>query len=314
MSRSNYKLPPMTMLMSFETAARLSGFKQAASELGVTPSAVSHQVKALEHELDTPLFIRKHRGIELTAAGLELFTSLEHAFTDMGSALQHIRSQNLSKPVLVGSTTAVSSLWITPALMQFGRNNSSVIVNQLVSDTRFAGNEALDLYISYGRDEREGLEQSVLYRDTLVPVCAPELAARIQGGSGAEAGGIDLQTIAAQKLIHLEAQDRNWTSWQSWFQTLGYAGDIASTMRVNNYMIALQAAQDNAGILLGWKHLIEPFLTSGQLTLLSQWSVPAPHRFFLVTQPANRLSSQSKVLRDWLLDALQKKAINTEST
>lgn len=298
------------MLMSFETAARVSSFKQAAKELGVTPSAVSHQIKALEHELDTALFVRKHRGIELTAAGLELFTSLEQAFTDMGGALQHIRSQNLSKPVLVGSTTAVSSLWLTPALMKFGRIDSAVLVNQLVSDTRFAGNEALDLYITYGREEREGLEQSVIYRDTLVPVCAPELAAQLQGELGADDGGIDLQALAAQRLIHMDAQDRNWTSWQSWFQTLGYTGDIASTMRVNNYMIALQAAQDNAGILLGWKHLIEPLLASGQLTTLSDWSVPAPHRFFLVTQPVDRLSSQSKVLRDWLLNALREKAIN----
>ena len=297
--------------MTFETAARLSSFKQAALELGVTPSAVSHQVKALERELETALFIRKHRGIELTTPGLELFTSLEQAFTDISGALQHIRSQNLSKPVLVGSTTAVSSLWLTPALMQFGRTNSAVLVNQLVSDTRFTGNEALDLYITYGREGREGFEQNVIYRDTLVPVCAPELAARLQGELGADDGDIKLQTLAAQRLIHLDAQDRNWTSWQSWFQTLGYEGEIASTMRVNNYMIALQAAQDNAGILLGWKQLIAPSLATGRLTLLSHWSVPAPHRFFLVTQPANRLSSHSKLLRDWLLDALREKAINS---
>ena len=298
------------MLTTFETAARLSSFKRAALELGVTPSAVSHQVKALEHELETALFIRKHRGIELTATGLELFTSLEQAFTNMGGTLQHIRSQNLSKPVLVGSTTAVSSLWLTPALLQFGRINSAVVVDQLVSDTRFASNEDLDLFISYGQEEREGLEQNVIYRDTLMPVCAPELAARLQSELETDDGSIDLKTLATQRLIHLDAQDRNWTSWQNWFQTLGYSGDIASAMRVNNYMIALQAAQDNAGILLGWKHLIEPLLISGQLTPLSHWTVPAPHRFFLVTQPVDRLSSQGKALRDWLLDALREKNVN----
>jgi len=295
------------MLTTFETAARLGSFKHAALELGVTPSAVSHQIKALEHELDTALFNRKHRGIELTAPGLELFTSLEQAFTDIGGSLQHIRSQNLSKPVLVGSTTAVSSLWLTPSLMQFAHINDDVLVDQLVSDTRFTGNEAFDLFISYGRQEREGLEQSVIYRDTLLPVCAPEIAEQLQSELGAKDGSIDLETLATQRLIHLDAQNRNWTNWQSWFQSLGYSGDIASTMRVNNYMIALQAAQDNAGILLGWKHLIQPLLVSGQLTSLSHWTMPAPRRFYLVTQPEDRLSSQSKVLRDWLLKTLREK-------
>ncbi len=116
MSRLNYKLPPMTMLVAFESAAWLTSFKRAASELGVTPRAVSHQIKALEKEIGTTLFFRRHRGVELTTCGLELFSSLENAFTEIGSTLQHIRSQTLNKPVIVGSTTAVSSLWITPAL------------------------------------------------------------------------------------------------------------------------------------------------------------------------------------------------------
>lgn len=313
MSRLNYKLPPMTMLMTFETAARLSSFKLAASELGVTPGAVSHQIKALESELATALFLRKPRGVELTSSGLELFSSLEQAFTNIGNTLQLVRSQSQCKPVLVGSTTAVSSLWITPALLQFGRVDNATFVNQLVSDSRFTGLEALDLYITYGREEREGLEQEVIYRDTLVPVCAPDFAAQLKSEIGANDGDIDLPTLATQRLIHLDADDHNWTSWGSWFQTLGYAGDIGATMRVNNYMIALQAAQDNAGILLGWKHLLEPLLANGQLTLLSHWSVPAPHRFYLVSQPLGKLSNQGKVLQHWLLNKLREKPSTIEA-
>ncbi len=298
----------MTMLMSFETAGRLRSFKQAASELGVTPGAVSHQIKALEQELDTDLFLRKNRGIELTSSGLELLTSLEAAFTEIGNALQHIRAQNQSGPVRIGSTTAVSSLWLTPQLMQFGRMNNDVVVDQLVSDTRFTGSEALDLCISYGREERVGLDHHAIYRDVLVPVCAPEFATRLKAESGIS--DIDLPTLALQRLIHLDAPDRNWTTWGNWFQSLGYEGKILSTMRVNNYMIALQAAQESAGILLGWKHLIEPLLNDGRLTVLSHWSMPAPHRFYLLTKPENRQSCTGKILQEWLLEALRQKAGN----
>ena len=304
MSRLNYKLPPMTMLVAFESAARLTSFKRAASELGVTPGAVSHQIKALEKEIGTALFFRRHRGVELTTCGLELFSSLGQAFTEIGSTLQHIRSQTLDKPVVVGSTTAVSSLWITPALMKFGRENGAMIVNQLVSDTWFQGTETPDLFISYGRQEQDGLKQDVIYRDTLVPVCGPALATRLRREIANDEGDIDLHTFAEQRLIHLDARDRNWTTWESWFHNLGYSGEIASSMRVNSYMIALQAAQDDAGILLGWKRLIQPLLENGRLELFGKWSVPAPHRFYLVSQPLDKLSSQSLLLRQWLIDVL----------
>jgi len=64
-----YDMPPMTALVSFEAAARHVSFKTAASELNVTAAAVSHQVKALEKELQRPLFHRHHRGVELTETG-----------------------------------------------------------------------------------------------------------------------------------------------------------------------------------------------------------------------------------------------------
>ncbi|MCX8955411.1 LysR family transcriptional regulator, partial [Ruegeria sp. NA] len=72
MSRRHYNLPPLTTLSAFEAAARHLSFKEAASELSVTPGAVSHQIKALESELGAALFVRKHRGVELTEDGQDL--------------------------------------------------------------------------------------------------------------------------------------------------------------------------------------------------------------------------------------------------
>ena len=72
MSRRYYKLPPLTSLATFETAARHRSFKGAAEELGVTPGAVSHQIKFLETELGLSLFDRKHHGNNLTDHGESL--------------------------------------------------------------------------------------------------------------------------------------------------------------------------------------------------------------------------------------------------
>ena len=293
MTRLPRKLPTLTALQTFESAARLRSFKEAANELGVTPGAVSHQIKALEAQLGQKLFIRQHRGVLLSAQGTELFTSVETAFNDIAATVRQIQSSGSEMQVTVGATSAVSSLWLSPAILRFWREKNDTAVNQLVSDTRFTGIEPPELYIRYGRDPRSGLEQQVLYRDTLVPVCAPQLAKQL--------GKLSLQQLAAQRLIHMETDDSNWTTWQSWFQALGYQERLNAGIRVNNYTIALAAAEDGAGVVLGWKRLVSPLLARGTLAVLGEHSIDAPNRFHLVSLPEQQLSPAAQQLREWLL-------------
>lgn len=109
----------------------------------------------------------------------------------------------------------------------------------MVRDKSFTTSAELDLYIWYGREKDPRLEQFPLYRDHLLPVAAPERAE--------ELAGAPLEVLAQQRLIHLEGDDISWTKWHDWFRQLGYKGPVASGIRVNNYSIALQAAQDGAG-------------------------------------------------------------------
>ena len=101
MSKRPYDLPPMSALVAFETAARHVGFKAAARELNVTPAAISHQVKALETELGTPLFHRHHRGVELTETGAYLLVALQRGFETMAEAVDQLRhrSNRASRPL-----------------------------------------------------------------------------------------------------------------------------------------------------------------------------------------------------------------------
>lgn len=296
MTRTFRKIPALTALQTFESAARLQSFKDAADELGVTPGAVSHQIKALEAQLGQKLFDRQHRGVQLSTHGTTLFASVESAFDDIAATVRQILASDNESQVTVGATSAVSSLWLSPAILRFWRENNNTSVNQLVSDTRFAGIDTPELYIRYGRDPRPGLEQHVLYRDTLVPVCAPQLARQLDSP--------DLSELAAQRLIHMETDDANWTNWQNWFQSLGHKGPLNTGSRVNNYTIALAAAEDGAGVVLGWKRLVSPLLQRGTLVVLGQHSLDAPKRFHLITRPEAQLSSAALQLRDWLLSNL----------
>ena len=164
MSRRYYKLPPLTSLATFETAARHRSFKGAAEELGVTPGAVSHQIKFLETELGLSLFDRKHHGNNLTDHGESLFAVLQSSFTAVSSTLANLRRSANDKEVTISATTAVSGLWLTPRLSQFWRKHPEIPVNQHVTDNPDSQGIAVDLKICYGYVENESNQKHTLLK------------------------------------------------------------------------------------------------------------------------------------------------------
>ncbi|MCL6282536.1 LysR substrate-binding domain-containing protein [Ruegeria sp. 2012CJ41-6] len=293
MSRRHYNLPPFATLSAFEAAARHQSFKDAAQELSVTPGAVSHQIKALERELGLALFQRRHRGVELTEAGRDLFQGLSTGFSRMSQSLQALRDRSEDKVVTIGSTSAVATLWLSQAVLRFWREHPDINVNQIVRDRPFANPNDLDLFIWYGPYRHSEMDRTVLYRDRLLPVAQPELAASLN-----ESG---LATLAGQRLIHTTSDNSNWTEWGDWFRQLGHDGPVNPGIRVNNYAIALQAAQDGAGLVLGWERLIAPLLSNGALVAITPHMLRAPHRFYLHGKPDADLSASAMQLRDWII-------------
>ncbi|WP_209507068.1 MULTISPECIES: LysR substrate-binding domain-containing protein [unclassified Ruegeria] len=301
MSRRHYNLPPLTTLSAFEAAARHLSFKEAASELSVTPGAVSHQIKALEGELGAALFVRKHRGVELTEDGQDLFEALSASFRQISKVLEKIRSNDSENHVTVGSTTAVAALWLSPSVIRFWQDYPHVKVNQMAQDKAFTDRPDIDLFIRYGRDANAQLTHTKLYRDILTPVCSPQMAADLKGAS--------LEDLVQRRLIHLETQDSTWTTWSSWFHDLGFSGVVPVGSRVNSYALALQVARKGAGLALGWKRLVQPMLASGKLVALEEFSLPAPDNFYLVGRPDDQLSEGALALKNWLLNELSQGSV-----
>ncbi|MBO9475674.1 LysR family transcriptional regulator [Shimia sp. R10_1] len=293
MSRRHYDLPPFTTLAAFEAAARHMSFKNAAQELSVTPGAVSHQIKALEEELGRALFLRQHRGVQLTEDGKALFETLGASFQTISQQLSRIRHRGTNEAVTVGSTTAVAALWLSPTVIDFWREHPAINVHQVTQDRPFEHVRDFDFFICYGPAANPTVHQTPVYRDELVPVASPVLAAQMQG--------IDLDALAKQRLIHLDAASPTWTRWSEWFAGLGYEGEIAQGARVNSYSIALQIAQKGAGIALGWRRLVTPMLQSGKLVGIEPHTLPAPHRFYLCGQNDEKLTPNALALKNWIL-------------
>lgn len=292
MSRKKYNLPPLATLTSFEAAARHSSFKEAAQELNVTSGAVSHQVKALEEELSTDLFVRRHRGVSLTVTGQNFFLALKDSFSNIAQHLDQIRHLSENGFVTIAATTAVSALWLTPRLSAFWKHHGDVRVNQLVSDHAHTSQSSIDLQIRYGIFEEEKAAKHALFQDRLIPVCSPRFAQSHPNPS--------IVDIAAMPLIHLEADDESWTTWDTWFKSLNYDASYNQDIQMNNYMIALQAAQDDVGVVLGWERLINPLIEQGSLVPLGSVKMNAPASFYITSEPNEKLSPNARLLRDWL--------------
>ena len=293
MARRHYDLPSLTTLAAFEAAARLASFKESARELNVTPGAVSHQIKSLEQELAVKLFLRGHRSVELTAEGQILYEAMSQGFAAMSQGVRALRHKTKPDTVTIGATTSVSSLWLTPRLGGFWREHSAIAVSQLVEDQKFLRPFKPDLIIEYATEPPKD-RSDLLFADILVPLCAP-------GYPRSEAPGP--HRVAQERLIHLDAPARNWTTWSSWFDALGYSGPVRTAQTVNNYSIALQLAQEGNGVVLGWQRLVAPLIDRGLLEPYCELSSPAPGAFYLV-QGAGETSEPVRLFRDWLLNSI----------
>jgi len=258
MARRYYQLPSLTGLNTFDACARHGSFTAAAGELGVTLGAVSRQVKALEAELDCPLFLRLHRGVELTAEGLDLFQTLSSSFQQIGRLCQEFRKRAQSTDVTLAATTAFASLWLMPRIGGFWQQYQDVNLNHAISDNPLdSGFVNADIRIRYGGGVWRGEETVKLFDDRIYPVCGRGFSERHNLQQPGD--------LLDYPLLQLDGVDPAWTSWELPLQRWGCDVRLARLRRFNNYVVALQAAEENQGIVLGWHSLVGALVQRGQL-------------------------------------------------
>lgn len=126
------KIPNLNMLYTFSRAAHLKSFKDAATELHITPTAVSHQMRKLEDLLGQPLFIRLTREIKLTEKGQQLADVSQPLFAELSRTLDDLRSED--KQINLTTTVAFASMWLVPKLADFNKQNGDIKVSIITSD------------------------------------------------------------------------------------------------------------------------------------------------------------------------------------
>ena len=296
MARRFYQLPSLTGLNTFDACARHGSFTAAAAELGVTLGAVSRQIKALETELDCPLFQRHHRGVELTAEGLDLYQVLSASFQQIGRLCHRFRQRASSSEVTLAATTAFASLWLMPRLGDFWQRHRDINLNHAISDNPGdAGFVNADIRLRYGDGDWRGEESIKLYDDRIYPVGGAELARARPWREAKE--------LLEFPLLQLDSVDPAWIGWGAWMARFDCDIGQANFRRFNNYVVALQAAEDNQGVALGWHTQVRDLIDSGRLKRLGDFEIAAPGSYYVTRDESRPLSEAALRLRDWLLEA-----------
>ena len=173
---------PLNALRAFEAAARHSSFKKAAIELNVTPAALSHQVKALEERLGAALFHRLPRGLALTDEGQALLPVLRGSFDRIALLLDRFEPDGGREVVTLGAVGSFALEWLLPRLaaVRGGASRMSTCASSTNNNRVDIAEEGLDFAIRFGDGAWHGTEAEMLFDAPLTPLCAPEVAARLQ--------------------------------------------------------------------------------------------------------------------------------------
>src|SRR5579872_4239824 len=198
--------PPLRALLVFEAAARHMSFQRAARELKLTPSAVSHQIHALEAHLGQALFLRLSRTLRLTQAGNNYYRYVRAAIEQLDEGSRALHDTKPRQKLCVRTGGSFAEKWLLPRLPLFLAENPHV---EFLLDTRtFEGEEPRepDMEIRYGKLNSPQFEAEPLAAETVVPLCSPAL---LRGPNPLR----EPADLAKQTLIESERSLVTWSMW-----------------------------------------------------------------------------------------------------
>jgi LysR family glycine cleavage system transcriptional activator len=290
----HYRLPSLTSLAAFEACARHRSVTRAASELNVTPGAVSRQVKGLEEELGVPLFSRSQAGLLLTADGEALYAVLASAFSRTAEIVQTIRSGNRAVRVTLACTHAVATRWLMPRMGDFWRRFPEITVDHLISDdARDFRRSEVDLRIRYGLGAWPDETSALLMEEAIYPIAGPGFAAAHRHATAAD--------LPALPLLHVDWVDAEWIGWDELLRRAAIPHGPLSGRRFSSFAVALQACQEDQGLAVGWHRLVHDLVEAGRIVPFTELRIPSPGAYWLTWNASRTLPPPAVTLRDWLL-------------
>lgn len=272
-------IPPLAALRAFEATVRLGGLARAATELNISTSAVSHQLRGLEERLGTCLLERSTGvgGIRVTPAGARLLSATSGALSLLEDACAEIRGT--MKRLTVSANVSLSTMWLARRLAEFSALYPETPLNAIIQmeEPDFARYN-IDLAIVHVPEKALRPDDMVLLREEVFPVCSPALYPSAS------------KAICLCRLLQEAHEDSPEIDWRAWGADLGLRADFETKIvRYSSFSQVIGAALGGAGVALGRSPLIDPDLASGRLVrLFPHLSRSASWRFVLRRGPGRR--------------------------
>jgi len=286
-------LPPLNALYAFEAAVRHSSFKDAATELSLTPGAISQQVRKLEQWLGFSLFHRDIRKLKITKRGLDYYNRIAPALEDIQRESKAVVEEQSNK-VCLSLGTALAAKWLTPRIGDFMANNPDINVyinatNKTVDFHR----EHVDLAIRYFDGNDKTIVSQLVFPDEIRLLCTPEYrdSLHLYG----------VESLVNCTLIH-SGFYLPWNDWLRRFTKLD--SDTIANITGLNYdqpLLAIEAAKQSQGVILSNLLLTGKEISEGELIEPLSIRQPLQKGYHLVYPNQQPLNSASNKLKNWLL-------------
>ena len=252
------KLPPLRALQIFEAAARHAHFSRAATELCITQSAVSHQVRLLEAHFGERLFIREGRQLCLTSKGNVLYRELERIFNELNDLSMQITGDcNDQLRLAVYSSFAIK--WLIPRLSDFHRLHPQIKIRlDMITDDPQMSDSVADMFIT-GQSGQPGYVHRMLHQERLIPVICPGLLNTDHSA---------LSVLRQHALLTVDEGPIGF-DWERWLKVNSIS--IAATQQqhvFSHVLLAIEAAIAGQGIALASDFMVERDISKGALVAL----------------------------------------------
>jgi LysR family transcriptional regulator, glycine cleavage system transcriptional activator len=286
-------LPPLGPLRAFDAAARYLSFRLAAEELGVTQSAVSHQIAALEDFLKVKLFERLPRRVALTDAGVLYAPYASAAFERIARGTSLITRIANTDDLIIEAYPTFAVRWLIPRLTLLRKARPDLNIRLGTSQFDWELNiDSADVGVMYTlRPDRPHLHYRRLTQAKLVPICAQSLALKM----GREVASKALRRVT--RLVLYTAPD----DWRTWLESAGLTDwERQPTVKFDNYLLAIEAALDGHGVAIAPEFLVEADLKSGRLVNPFGLAVAQPGAWYLICREERREEPRILWFEQWL--------------
>ncbi|MBV9561808.1 MAG: transcriptional regulator GcvA [Bradyrhizobium sp.] len=296
------RLPSLNGLRAFEAAARHLSFTQAASELNVTQTAISHQIKRLEEELGIALFVRKNRTLALTPKAKDYLPGVRAAFNDLRLATDRLLRKDDDNVLTVSTLASLAAKWLLPRLSTFQEAHPGIDVRITTSSglVDFRSGD-VDAAIRYGRGHWPGVRSDWLMADELFPVCSPQL---LKGDKPLRCP----QDLAGHPLLHTSGGYDD--DWRLWLTAAGLPANISRQpgLTFDLILMTVQAAIDGIGVAMGRTSYVEADIAKGRLVVPFKIALPSDAGFYLVSPQDAAETPKLRAFRQWLLATVKNNA------